>query len=165
MRVKQFFKKSSEIINIVTEYLTVLFIASFTIVIFISVLSRYVFNFPIIFSVEISKLSFVWACFLAATVAYKRKVHIQFEFSTRILGEKGVNITNLFIHFLTLIFFILMFIKSIIFIGQIWETYFPVTGISQGWLYVSEAVSLIVFICHNLVLLIESWKVFRNNNI
>jgi len=165
MKVEQFFKKSSEIINTVAEYFTVLLIASFTIVIFVSVLCRYVFNFPIIFSVEISKLSFVWACFFAATVAYKRKVHIRFEFSTRILGEKGVNITNLIIHFLTLIFFVLMFIKSIIFIGQIWETYFPVTGISQGWLYISEAVSLVVFICHNLALLIESWKVFQYKNI
>ena len=165
MKFEQFFKKSSEIINIVIECLTALFIASFTIVIFISVLSRYVFNLPLIFSVEISKLFFIWACFFAATVAYKRKVHIRFEFSTRILGEKGVNITNLFIHFLTLLFFILMFIKSIIFIGQIWETYFPVTGISQGWLYISEAVSLVVFICHNLALLIESWKVFQYKNI
>lgn len=165
MKFEQFFKKSSEIINIVIEYLTALFIASFTIVIFISVLSRYVFNLPLIFSVEISKLFFIWACFFAATVAYKRKVHIRFEFSTRILGENGVNITNLFIHFLTLLFFILMFIKSIIFIGQIWETYFPVTGISQGWLYISEAVSLVIFICHNLTLLIESWKVFQYKNI
>lgn len=165
MKFEQFFKKSSEIINTVVEYFTILFIASFTIIIFVSVLSRFIFNFPIIFSVEISKLSFVWACFFAATVAYKKKAHIRFEFSARILGKKGVNIANLFIHFLTLIFFILMFTKSIIFIGQIWETYFPVTAISQGWLYVSEAVSLVVFICHNLVVLIEGWKVFQYKNI
>lgn len=165
MKFEQFFKKSSEIINTVVEYFTILFIASFTIIIFVSVLSRYIFNFPIIFSVEISKLSFVWACFFAATVAYKKKAHIRFEFSARILGKKGVNIANLFIHFLTLIFFILMFTKSIIFIRQIWETYFPVTGISQGWLYVSEAVALVVFICHNLVKLIEGWKVFQYKNV
>jgi len=160
MKFGQFIKKISEIVNTGAEFFTVLLIASFTIIIFISVLSRYVFNFSIIFSVEISKLLFVWACFFAATIAYKRKIHIRFEFSTRILGEKGVNITNLFIHLFTLIFFTFMFIKSIIFIGQIWETYFPVTAISQGWLYISEAISLIVFICHNLVLLIEGWKIF-----
>jgi len=160
MKVEQFFKKSSEIINTAAEYFTVLFLASLTIIIFISVLSRYVFKFSILFSVEISRLLFIWACFFAATVAYKRKMHIRFEFINRILGEKGVNITNLFVHFLTLIFFIFMFIKSIIYIEQIWETYFPVMGISQGWLYISEAISLIVFICHNLVLLIESWNSF-----
>jgi TRAP-type C4-dicarboxylate transport system permease small subunit len=156
MKPEQIIFRMSELVNTLVRWLTAILTASFTLIVFISVLSRYVFDFSILASVELSKLLFVWSCFLAATIAYKKQVHIRFEFASTLLGKTGVKITDVAIHIFTLLFFIAIFVKSLSFIKSIWRTYFPIMGISQGWLYVAVAASSIIFILHNLVLLAKS---------
>ena len=140
---------------------TALLTAGFTVLIFVTVLSRYVFNFSILFSQEVSKLMFIWSCFFAATVAYKQMAHIRFEFAESFLGQRGVLFTDVLIHALSLVFFGLIFGESISYVYQIWETYFPLIGISQGWLYVSVLISSIIFLIHNLSFLMESLASFK----
>lgn len=143
---------------------TALLTAGFTALIFVTVLSRYVFNFSILFSQEVSKLLFIWSCFLAATIAYKQMAHIRFEFAESFLGPKGVLVTDVLIHALSLVFFGLIFGESISFVRQIWETYFPLIGISQGWLYVSVLMASIIFLVHNLSFLIDSLAALMRRN-
>lgn len=149
-------ERGSTLIDQGVRWFTVLLTVGFTLIVFISVLTRYVFDFSIISSVEVSKLLFVWSCFMAATIAYKKELHIRFEFSSKLLGEKGITFTDICIHSLTLIFFVFLFLKSLTFIQSIWRTYFPVMEISQGWLYVSVAVSGVIFIIHNVAFFLKS---------
>jgi len=135
---------------------TALLTAGFTVLIFITVLSRYVFNFSILFSQEVSKLLFIWSCFFAATIAYKQMAHIRFEFAESFLGKRGVLVTDVLIHSLSLVFFGLILGESISFVRQIWETYFPLIGISQGWLYVSVLIASGIFLVHNLSFFMDS---------
>jgi TRAP-type C4-dicarboxylate transport system permease small subunit len=135
---------------------TALLTAGFTVLIFVTVLSRYVFNFSILFSQEVSRLLFIWCCFFAATVAYKQMAHIRFEFAASFLGKRGVLISDVFIHALSLVFFGLIFGESISFVHQIWETYFPLIGISQGWLYASVLIASVIFLVHNLSFFVNS---------
>ena len=135
---------------------TALLTAGFTVLIFVTVLSRYIFNFSILFSQEVSKLLFIWSCFFAATIAYKQMAHIRFEFAESFLGKRGVLVTDVLIHLLSLVFFGVMFKESISFVRQIWETYFPLIGISQGWLYVSVLIASIIFLVHNLSFFFDS---------
>jgi TRAP-type C4-dicarboxylate transport system permease small subunit len=143
---------------------TALLTAGFTVLIFVTVLSRYVFNFSILFSQEVSKLLFIWSCFFAATIAYKQMAHIRFEFSESFLGRKGVLATDVLIHALSLVFFGLICGESVSYVRQIWETYFPLIGISQGWLYVSVLIASIIFLVHNISFLIESLTSLRRPN-
>ena len=149
-------QRISDAVNTVVKWLTVLLTVGFALIVFVSVLTRYVFNYPILWSVEVSKLLFVWSCFFAATIAYKNQAHIRFEFASRLLGEIGIKITDLAIHSLSLLFFGFILHQSILFFRAIWGTYFPVMEISQGWLYVSVTVSAVVFLIHNLALLRNS---------
>jgi TRAP-type C4-dicarboxylate transport system permease small subunit len=52
--------------------------------------------------------------------------------------------------------FAYLFVDSIRFLMQIWETYFPLIDISQGWVYLALTVFLAVVIVHNLLFLAES---------
>ncbi|UCF90866.1 MAG: TRAP transporter small permease [Desulfobacterales bacterium] len=149
-------KMISDGLDRVMRICTAMLAAGFTILIFATVLSRYVFDFSILFSQEVSKLLFIWSCFLAATVTYKRMAHIRFEFAETFLGKKGVLLTDVLIHSLSLVFFGLIFVQSISYVRQIWETYFPLIGVSQGWLYVSVLISAIVFLFHNTSFLMAS---------
>lgn len=137
-------------------WFTVLFTALFSCLIFTSVLSRYFFDFTILFSQEVSKLLFIWACFFAATIAYKRNAHIRFEFIDGFLRPSILKLSDLTIHALSFIFFLVIFIKSISYVSQIWETYFPLIGISQGWLYVSVIISSGVFLIHCISFLTDT---------
>ena len=143
---------------------TAMLAAGFTMLIFATVLSRYVFNFSILFSQEVSKLLFIWSCFFAATITYKKMAHIRFEFAESFLGRKGVLITDVFIHSLSLVFFSLIFVQSISYVRQIWETYFPLIGISQSWIYVSVLISSVVFLIHNASFFLESLKSLKKWN-
>jgi TRAP-type C4-dicarboxylate transport system permease small subunit len=156
MHFFEIFKKISYGLDLLMRISTALLTAGFTLLIFTTVLSRYVFNFSILFSQEVSKLLFIWSCFFAATIAYKQLSHIRFEFAETFLGRKGVLVTDVLIHSLSLVFFGLIFVQSISFVSQIWETYFPLIGISQGWLYVSVLTSSIVFLFHNASFLLDS---------
>lgn len=153
--------RSDQIMRICTVLLT----AGFTVLIFATVLSRYVFDFSILFSQGVSKLLFIWACFFAATVTYKRNAHIRLEFAESFLGRNGVILSEILIHLLSLVFFGLIFIKSISYISQIWETYFPLIGISQGWIYVSVLISSVVFFLHNLIFFFGSLESLKDWNV
>lgn len=158
MQIFDIFKKISSGLDVIMRIATALLTAGFTLLIFATVLSRYVFNFSILFSQEVSKLLFIWSCFFAATVAYKQLAHIRFEFAETFLGRKGVLVTDVLIHSLSFVFFGLIFVQSVSFVRQIWQTYFPLIGISQGWLYMSVLTSSIVFLFHNAAFLLDSLK-------
>ena len=149
-------KTTSNGVDRLMRICTALSTAGFTVLVFVTVLSRYVFSFSILFSQEVSKLLFIWSCFFAATVAYKQMAHIRFEFSESFLGKRGVLATDVLIHSLSLVFFGLIFGESISYVRQIWQTYFPLIGISQGWLYVSVLVTSIIFFIHNLSFFFDS---------
>ena len=69
--------------------LTVLSVSSFTLLLFTAVICRYLLKTSILFEEEGSKILFVWACFMGASVAYKRKAHIWFNFIERFIGCRG----------------------------------------------------------------------------
>jgi len=156
MRLVAMVAKISDGIDWIMRAGTVLLTAGFTALIFATVLSRYVFDFSILFSQEVSKLLFIWACFFAATVTYKRRAHIRFDFAATLLGRRGVLATDLLINAASLSFFGLVLVESISYIRQIWETYFPLIEISQGWLYVAVLIAAAVFLVHNFHFFIES---------
>jgi len=150
-----YISKISSAVNTVIYWCTVILTAGFSCLIFTSVLSRYFLDFSILYSQEVSKLLFIWACFFAATITYKKKAHIRFEFIDRFLNPSLMRWSDLSIHFLSLVFFLVIFFKSISYVTQIWETYFPLIGISQGWLYVSVIVSTFILSIHAISFILE----------
>lgn len=147
----------------VAKWLTVTSAIMFTLLVFLAVLTRYVLRVSLIFSVEISKLLFVWSAFLAATVAYKRKAHIRFEFLNALLGPRGIAVTDLILYLFALAFFQTLLRNGIRFTRIVWPTYLPVLGLSQGWLYMAVNVSAVLFILHTLSLLITAVEDVRDS--
>lgn len=148
----------SRTVNKIVEYLTITTTILFLLIVFIGVISRYVLGASLIFSVELSKMLFVWSCFLAATIAYKQKCHIRFEFLNQIFGNRGLALTDMLLYVCSLAFFTLVLKYAIDFTKIIWKTYLPVMNLSQGWLYMAVVISSGVFILHTINLLIESLK-------
>lgn len=116
-------------------WLTALSSMVFFVVICLNVLVRYVLNTPILGSIEISRLSFVWSAFLASALAYRGKSHIAITFLLDRLPGQIQAFVKIIIYTVTWVFFLLLLFYSIEVTVALKNTYFPVMQISQTWLY------------------------------
>jgi TRAP-type C4-dicarboxylate transport system permease small subunit len=98
------------------------FSMSFFVVVLVSVLSRYILHAPILASIELSRLFFVWSCFLAAAITYRRKAHIDFTLLFDKASRRVKEALSLFIHVSILLFAALIFYHSIILSWLLWRT-------------------------------------------
>jgi TRAP-type C4-dicarboxylate transport system permease small subunit len=105
-------------------------------VVLISVFARYVIKAPVLASIELSRITFVWSCMLAAALTYRQGAHIAisflFERSPRTL-QKWLNRLT---HVLVLAFSILVLWQSTLVVWLLWPTDLPMLEISQSWFYI-----------------------------
>lgn len=127
-------------------WLTAFSTSIFTLFVILSVVTRYLTKTPILSSIEISRLFFVWACFLAATLAYRRNVHIAISFIMDKLPTKLSRAIDIFINSLIVVFFGFIFTESINVVKLLWHTHLPLSGLSQAWLYLPVPFIAIVII-------------------
>lgn len=154
---------ASDLLDAVTRVATIITTVAFTLLVFVSVLTRYVFEHPILFAQEVSKLLFVWSAFLAATIAFRRKAHIRFEFLNHRFGRRGLLATDLLLYVFSIVLFAIVFVHGIRFTRIVWPTILPVLTVSQGWLYVPVVVTAVIFIVHSLRLGLDTIAEFRSS--
>lgn len=156
MRITEIVHAASNGLNKVVGVVTIVGLAAFTVLTFVGVVTRYVLKVPLVFSEEISQFMFIWSCFLGATVTFKRHGHIRFTFLDRIFGFRGVKVTDIILYCAACVFFAVLFVWAISWTKIVWPTYYPVTGLSRGWLYLSVIVTSVIFEVHSIDLLITS---------
>jgi len=119
-------------------------------VVTLAVLTRYVFKVPILGSVELSRLLFIWACFLAAALCYYQKSHIAITFIADRLPAKAQRVLHTFLHGLSILFFGTLFYASLEVMRALWVSDLPMLGISQGWLYVPLPLMSLIMLLYAL---------------
>ena len=140
--------KTIKLVNSYTSTLlfwsTAITAGGFFTVIIIGVIMRYVIKEPFLGSHEVSRLLFIWATFLSASLAYRRMSQIAISFFVDKLPEKTEKIVSGFVYILTLVFFLVIGYYSLTVIQDLWPTSLPVLGISQGWLYIPLPIMAII---------------------
>jgi TRAP-type C4-dicarboxylate transport system permease small subunit len=122
----------------------------------LNVFTRYVLKAPIIASIELSRILFVWSCFLAAGITYYKKGHIVISFLFEKFSVYGKKVIRISIYILSMLFFGLLTVWSIQVVHLIWNTEFPILGISQSWLYLPLPLSSLIMLFFSIEFLIES---------
>jgi len=126
---------------------------AFIAVVFLGVLTRYVFHAPIITSVELARIGFVWSAFLGAAVCLKGEKHTQFLFLLdRLHGRAGAAVRVL-IALLSVGFFAVVTFKGVQMVQAVRETYFPALGLSQIWLYLPVPLCCAFMLVHAMAFL------------
>jgi len=136
--------------NRVTELALLPLTVAFVAIIFSSVLTRFVFHYPIVESVELSRLAFVWAMCLASAIGVYRHAHVAiFNLRDRMppAWRRGVVIV---VHLLCAAFGALMAVYGIELAVRVWPTTFPTLGWSQAWLYLPLAVAGVLITLHGV---------------
>ncbi|HSB78164.1 MAG TPA: TRAP transporter small permease [Candidatus Methylomirabilis sp.] len=127
----------------------------FILVVFLSVLTRYVFQAPIITSVELARIGFVWSAFLGAAICLKSKRHTQFLFLLDHLKGTARGVTNVVIALISVGFFLVLVGKGIQMAQAVEDTYFPALGWSQLWMYLPLPVCSGIMLVHSIAVLLR----------
>jgi TRAP-type transport system small permease protein len=141
-------RRASELTNRATEVVLVPLTIFFFLVVFVAVLSRYLLNAAIVESIELTRLSFNWACFLGAAVAVQRMAHVRVTFLVTRAGPRVQALVLLLVYLVMLTLFVLMIVQGWALYERVRYTFFPALGWSQGLLYLSLPVSGAVMSVH-----------------
>ncbi len=111
----------------------------------LNVILRYGFNSNIPFSVEVSRLVFVWITFIGAVIALKDNEHLSVDALVRRL-PRLLRIACFWVsHALMLYCCWLIFEGSRIQVAVNWTNFAPISGISMGWLYAAGMFASVFF--------------------
>jgi TRAP-type C4-dicarboxylate transport system permease small subunit len=128
-------QKFNNLLERILYWLTAMSTMVFVVFVLLSVITRYITRTPVLSSIEVSRLFFVWACFLAATLAYRRNFHISISFLVDRFSARARSLIETGIQALTVIFFLVIFSESVQVVKLLWYTHLPLSGLSQSWLY------------------------------
>lgn len=138
----------SDAVDVATRFLAVPIGIATILIVFFEVLMRYVFRAPLVTSVELARLGFVWSCFLGAALGVKRGTHIRFVFFLERCDPVRGRILQFGVSLLCTAFFGLLVLKGVEMAQRVYDTYFPALGISQVWLYLPLPVSAAIMLVH-----------------
>jgi TRAP-type transport system small permease protein len=146
----------------VIYWLTALSTFIFIFFVLMAVVTRYLIQTPLLSSIEYSRLFFVWACFLSATLALRKNAHIAISFIVDRLPvgwQKGI---DFIVQLLIILFFGAILIVSLRVVIVLWHTHFPVSGISQSWLFLPVPVTSLIIMLFSLEKLLNGVNTFPN---
>ncbi len=148
-------KKISAIIEKLTEIMVVPFTLGFFALTFFGVVTRFVLKVPFVSSMELSRICFVWFCFLGSSLAYKKCEHIQFTFLMVHLPPAMQKILQVILDMISMIFFVVLIIQSIKLNMNVSTTVFPASGLPLNIMYIGLPVMAIFLAIHGLFFLIR----------
>jgi TRAP-type C4-dicarboxylate transport system permease small subunit len=147
---RNWLSRLSSCANRLTELALLPITVVFVVIIFSSVLTRFVFHYPIVESVELARLAFVWAMLLACAIGVYRQAHVAiFNFRDRLSSAWLPRVASL-THVICATFGALMFWYGVYLSIRVWATSFPTLGWSQAWLYLPLAVSGALITLHGV---------------
>lgn len=145
--------KISGIVEKITELAVVPFTLGFFALTFMGVVTRFVLKVPFVSSMELSRICFVWFCFLGSSLAYKKSEHIQFTFLKNHLSSRSQKILNVILDLISIIFFAVLVRQSIKLNINVSTTVFPASGLPLNIMYISLSVMAVFLMIHGLYFL------------
>ena len=125
----------------------------FIAIVFLGVLTRYVFHAPIISSIELARIGFVWATFLGAAICFKSERHTQFLFLLDRLQGRGKAGMKSAIDAVALALFLFLSWEGVWMVRAVQDTYFPALAWSQLWLYAPLPIAAVLMLVHAVAFL------------
>lgn len=119
---------------------------------------RYLFQKPILEGIEWSRLGFIWACFMAAALAFDRGVHIAFTFLTDRLPRAIVAPIHLVVDGAVLLLLAILVLTGSQVVMDLWPTHFPISGLSQGYLYLPVPIAGLSMFLFGLENFLTRWQ-------
>ncbi|WP_229717813.1 TRAP transporter small permease [Thalassobacillus devorans] len=144
-----------------TEVIAGILMVLLTLVVFAEVLSRYVFDYPISSSTEMTQLLFPWMIFLGTIAVTKNEDHLKITVLQERFSLGAQWVMQLFAKVVMLLFSVYMVYASYLLASAVQMQPLPMLRISKSWLYISVTVSF-VLVC--LLLILQVVLLIRRRN-
>ena len=144
------------------QYLLIFLVGLFTVSVFLQVLIRFVFKYPLPWTEEVSRIAFVYTIFLGATIAVRQKAHLNVDFLLVILPPRLARAIPLLGTALVGLFLLFVPWQGLEFVRQTGVQVTPVMQVPFRYLYV------IIPSCGSLMLLylilaaVDEWRAGAN---
>jgi len=129
------------------KYLLTFLVGLFTVSVFLQVLIRFVFKYPLPWTEEVSRIAFVYTIFIGATIAVREKAHLNVDFLLVALPPKVSQVVKLLGTALVAVFLIFVTWQGIQFVRATGVQVTPVMQVPFRYLY------LVLPSCGGLMLL------------
>ncbi len=130
--------------------------ALFLVMVLLSVLTRYVFKSPLLGSVELSRIFFLWSCFTGAALCYRQQSHIAITFLTDRLPPRLSRLLSVGLYAFQLPFLFVLGYSSIQVVNLLYPTELPMLNASQALLYLPVPVCVLCLVLFCLEFMIEN---------
>ena len=142
------FSRIIDIFDRVFQYILIFFMVEITLVISMSVVSRYFMNSPVYWAEEVTRYSFVWATFLGAACAYRQGELVSMTVVLNALSEMNQKRARLLLEIIIGIFLVMAIVFGIRMAGVVAPQLTVSTRISMAYLYGVVPVScLFMLLC------------------
>ena len=101
-------EKIDNILGVIDKTLMIILASSATILAFVNVIARYVFNASIVWAGELTTYLFIWMTLFGASYGFEVGMHISFKALVRLFPPKIYKAIALFSHFVILIFLVML---------------------------------------------------------
>ena len=153
-----------EKINTAFRYTLILLMIEITVVITVAVLSRYFLNKPLYWAEEVTRYSFVWATFLGAACAYKRRELVAMSVFFNMLPSSGKRWLLLFLEVIMFCFLLVAAFFGVKMVQVVAPQLSVATRVSMSYLYVVIPLScgfMLLCAIQNIISLIQEREVFK----
>jgi TRAP-type C4-dicarboxylate transport system permease small subunit len=155
--------KSLGILEPILKRVCALFCGILVAVLFYAVILRYVFHAPPAWSMELSRVLFLWMIVLSAFLISLEGGHIQIIYFKNLLPPRLRIIWDSILHILMVLFCAVMVYQGFLILPLVSEAATPTLGISMGWLYLTVPVGGILMGLATIDHLIQSIVKRRNS--
>ena len=137
--------------------LGVMLLAAITLLVFIAAVMRFAGN-PVIWSVDMAQLLFIWLCFIGATRAMRQKAHLGVDYLVRLLPQRIRLIVETILAAFFIAFLMTLAIEGYKLTMLNWERVFGDSGLSYAWVTIAVPVGAVLLSMSILANLIKAWR-------
>jgi len=159
-------KRLHQMLNHLEEYVGVIFLIFTSLLVFVQVVLRYVFNYSLSWSEEVARYLIVWFIFIGSSIAVREKAHATMDALVTYLPEKGKRIFSLLTNLLCIVFCIVLIWSGSTMVSGVIEfgTVTPSTGMPMYIPYLAVPVGASLMLIRFIQLLIHNMKIFWPTN-
>lgn len=147
-------------IHAIEDVLSRFLIALVASVVFAQVVSRYIFSKAIVWSEELATIAMVWAVYLGAAIAMRKRFHIRILVLVRLMPRPMALLTVIVGDILFLLFCGLMVWFAFEYLTLLWTrtSFSPALGLNQLYPHSIVFISYALIVLHSIVSYVDWWR-------
>lgn len=138
--------KISDILEKVTKLLLIVFVTLLVVSTTLQVISRFILKEPIIWTGELTHISFIWMALLGASLATKYKDHLGIDIANQKLTGRVRKGLQILIHILMIVVAVIFIVGGWTFVEKNVGRISITTGLPMYYLYISAPISGILML-------------------